>query len=869
MSDAWSRTALIAASVLIVVAPLPFGATGPIPQALLAFSLALGILALLLRHTSALPPLRFAVLTLLTLGLAAIFWIPLPPGARATVAPRLVEQARLSLAAPGAEPALVHAEEQLAALSGGTAAAPGWRPLAADLDSAIMGTTRLLLTLAAFLLGLLAAGENRKSRRYLAGALALSALFQTIYGLAESLSGSSSIFGWRNIYYPGTAFGTFICPNHFASLVSLGIFALAGLMALAEQPLAASEPDQPWDRFGVLARRATGLTILGLFAIGLLWSSSRGALAAGTVGVLGLMILLLTFEPERRPPAVFLIIGLVGVVGLAAGAFWVRPAQSLITDVQQSVPGLAGRRQLWSLALETWRSSPLLGTGPGTFRVVHALYRPTSLAAAADHAHSDYLEVLAEMGIIGGLLLAAWLVCIAGRTWALFRRGTDRALTAALALGLLALAIQEVAEFSLQIPGAAVPIALITGAMLAPLSWNPEPARPGALPRPGLWRFALLVLLTGLLATGTLTLLASRTPDPSGSRPALPTPEQLRLWSDGKIQNLITAAQAGRPLGAPEKRQAGEAWLAAREAAQRAPLQADMQVTLWTATQLLAGLQPTDSQPTIAALAQHYLARAEALDPASRPRCLQLIRCQLAAGDKAGARHTIRRLLEMSPHHFDQAFQLIDGANLELADLMEAIPNQPTAVYNLAKYLIARGDWSGTQIVLERASSRFPKATSLKRLLAWVLTVRGRAADALAALEKLPVQDSPEELTGRLQVKAEALASLGRLDEAEKVLGELEHRQVDRRSLTLAWARILSARGDHQRAIQRIEGFLAADGARLPDHDRLALFLMLGQEQHTLGRIPEALDTFRKAQAIEPENPEVQQFFARLEKAGR
>ena len=70
--------------------------------------------------------------------------------------------------------------------------------------------------------------------------------------------------------------------------------------------------------------------------------------------------------------------------------------------------GGSGRYQFWQTALDANASEPLIGIGPGTFEFCWA--REGSLPAFVRDAHSLYFETLAELGIVGLLLILALVV---------------------------------------------------------------------------------------------------------------------------------------------------------------------------------------------------------------------------------------------------------------------------------------------------------------------------------------------------------------------------------------------------------------------------------------------------------------------------
>jgi O-antigen ligase len=75
-------------------------------------------------------------------------------------------------------------------------------------------------------------------------------------------------------------------------------------------------------------------------------------------------------------------------------------------------------------------------------------------------AHNDYLQLAAEGGLMLGIPILITLGLFVREVWLRFREGADDERTywlrAGAVTGLIAIAIQEVFDFTLQMPGAAV-----------------------------------------------------------------------------------------------------------------------------------------------------------------------------------------------------------------------------------------------------------------------------------------------------------------------------------------------------------------------------------------------------------------------------
>lgn len=152
-----------------------------------------------------------------------------------------------------------------------------------------------------------------------------------------------------------------------------------------------------------------GLAMLGADRISrvILWLTAAGAVAvidanssrAAFVVAVPLLVAmaLMAWRPARRS-AWALALGALSMV-VAAGwilALAARPWPSAVSRGLDST-----RQQLWQDALTLWRQHPVIGGGPGSFEEFSALAKDADTVAA----HSSLLQVGAETGIVGAVLL--------------------------------------------------------------------------------------------------------------------------------------------------------------------------------------------------------------------------------------------------------------------------------------------------------------------------------------------------------------------------------------------------------------------------------------------------------------------------------
>ena len=152
-------------------------------------------------------------------------------------------------------------------------------------------------------------------------------------------------------------------------------------------------------------------------------------------------------------------------------------------------PGFAmqGRLGAWDDALGVARNFWLTGTGLNTYGTTMLVYQTHGLEQHFAQAHNDYLQLAAEGGLLVGVPIVAAFALTVRDVRRRFRKRADDTMTYWLRVGavtgLLAIALQETVDFSLQMPGnAALFVVLMAIAMhRVPAVAGAERARTAAL----------------------------------------------------------------------------------------------------------------------------------------------------------------------------------------------------------------------------------------------------------------------------------------------------------------------------------------------------------------------------------------------------
>lgn len=429
--DKLARAALTVLVVLTVASPWPFGSVSSsamrmVTLGLVATSLALTTAAAVRGWDLRVPIPIWAAVALP--ALATLQLVPLP-------------RALHFLLAPGSA-AVWHPTEPAAVAVLG----PGPHPISIWPEATVQS---MALNAGLGLLTLLAAPAMRLRRLALGATVVVvsGGFLVAAYGVVARLLFADRLYGVLPV--PTVApFGPFVSKNHFAGYVEMG-----ALLALGLAVGLANEARRGPSFLSWIESRKAGVVVaaFGAFAamsLSVLVSLSRGGFVSLSAGTLIFVFL------QRRRSKGFLLAVLAAA--LAALALLPPTARERILGLAGATHDRAGafRVSLWLDTLRLCASSPLLGQGFGSFADALPRFKRSSGDLRIEHAENDYLELLAEGGIVGFVIVGVLMAQLA-RVAEIRSRNQDERVLGSLGRGAIAalgaMAVHSLFDFNLSI----------------------------------------------------------------------------------------------------------------------------------------------------------------------------------------------------------------------------------------------------------------------------------------------------------------------------------------------------------------------------------------------------------------------------------
>jgi len=292
------------------------------------------------------------------------------------------------------------------------------------------------------------------------------------YGILQHLANLEAIYNLR-LPYQANPFASFVNAHHFAAFMEMTLGVTLGLL------------------FGKATennKRIFLMIAVVIMGMALILTGSRG----GMLSLLGVITFVVAANLLQKPTSeidspiadgksylrsfafigggLALILVLFGTVLLLGGD------NSLLRGIglQDQAEISSGRFHFWQIALRIFFDYPILGAGLDAFAFAFTRYDSWNGMYRVEQAHNDYLQILADAGILGFACVAAFIYLLFKKGLQTVRESSDlfrrSAATGALA-GCFGILIHSFFDFPLRTPSNAfffLTLTVLTTALITP-----------------------------------------------------------------------------------------------------------------------------------------------------------------------------------------------------------------------------------------------------------------------------------------------------------------------------------------------------------------------------------------------------------------
>jgi O-antigen ligase len=279
---------------------------------------------------------------------------------------------------------------------------------------------------------------------YLRYSVAIFVVYGTVvaaFALVQGLSSSGKLYWLKAPASGGWIYGPYVNHNHYAGLMEL-LVPLALVSAFTRN---ARGPHK------VLAIAASVVMACTIFL-----SGSRGGMLAFGVQLLLLFWFLARTRRHRDTiiAACAFILVCLGTLAWIGGEGLLSRFASLRSETHAEISG-GTRLRIDQDTLRMFTERPIMGWGLGVFADVYPRFRSFYSEFQVNAAHNDYLQFLAETGVLGFLTLLWFLLTVyrsALKKVGNWQRDINGALAVAMILSMSGLLVHSLIDFNLQVP---------------------------------------------------------------------------------------------------------------------------------------------------------------------------------------------------------------------------------------------------------------------------------------------------------------------------------------------------------------------------------------------------------------------------------
>ncbi len=267
--------------------------------------------------------------------------------------------------------------------------------------------------------------NNRKRLEKLVFVIVTFGALMAFFGILQSLANADAIYGFR-VSPQALPFASFINRNHFAAFMEMTIGVTLALI------------------FGRATKKDKQILLIiaaVVMGIAVLLTGSRGGLLS-LLGVVGFLLTANVLGKTKngeisdgtekknnfRRNLAFIAGGLALLLVLFGAVLLLGGDASLIRGVglQANQTDIStGRSHFWQVGLKTFLDYPILGAGLDSFGTAYTRYDIWNGNLRVEQTHNDYLQILADAGILGFACVAAFIFLLFKRSLQVIGTASD------------------------------------------------------------------------------------------------------------------------------------------------------------------------------------------------------------------------------------------------------------------------------------------------------------------------------------------------------------------------------------------------------------------------------------------------------------
>ncbi|MEO8573247.1 MAG: O-antigen ligase family protein [Pyrinomonadaceae bacterium] len=273
------------------------------------------------------------------------------------------------------------------------------------------------------------------------------------FAILQSVLSPLKIYG---IYEATSPFGSFVNRHNFAAYMEMALAVPLGLIFTG-----AIMKD----------KRLLYITAVALMGVSLLLSGSRGGLVAFLAEII-FLVLLTTETRNRSSLGLKLALAVLLFAAVLGGAIFVGGDTSLTRVAETAASGdvTTGRSNIWKVTLEVIKTNLPFGAGLGAFGVAYTPHDSMSGGLErVEQAHNDYLQVLADAGLVGLLVggFCLFRIFVSGRAAMAIRNLYRRGIAFGALAGIFAILVHSLFDFVLHTTAVSVMFLALIALLIA------------------------------------------------------------------------------------------------------------------------------------------------------------------------------------------------------------------------------------------------------------------------------------------------------------------------------------------------------------------------------------------------------------------